>query len=70
MSEDIKVRRFKCLCGKTRMVTAIQKDKPFTKSALKSMYELEKAGCEMDIISLEEARKVEFCFECKLDIKV
>ena len=60
-----KVRHFKCLCGKSRLLTVITK-KGFTKDQLKEQGELIAAGCDMETISVEEARKKEFCFKCKL----
>lgn len=65
--KDIQVKRFKCKCGKARMLTVIDPEgKPLSKVALKQQMELLKANLEVDIISLPEAREQELCFDCKL----
>jgi len=66
--KDIKVRHFKCLCGKTRMLSVIDPDgKPFDKEIQKEHSLLVKAGCDVETITLEDAnKKKDWCFECKL----
>jgi hypothetical protein len=65
--KDIKVKMFKCKCGKARMLSVIDPDgKPFSKEILKEQVSLLKAGCDVVTISLEEAKNIEMCFSCKL----
>lgn len=67
MEDNIKARRVKCTCGKTRMVSVIDPDgAPFDKETKKEHAKLVNAGCDIDTISLQEAREVEMCFTCKL----
>jgi hypothetical protein len=69
MSEqEIKVRNFKCLCGKSRMLSVIDPNgKPFSKESLKQQGELMMAGLDFEVIPLAEAQKKNLCFECELD---
>lgn len=60
-----KVKRYKCLCGKARMLCVIEPNGKPTKDETR----LFKLGLEMDIITLEEARKSEMCFDCDLTNK-
>lgn len=63
----IKVKKFLCKCGKTRLLSVIDPNgKKASKEAIKNQMELLDAGCEVKIITLDEARKQEFCFECVL----
>jgi len=53
--QEIKVRRFKCKCGKS-----------FSKEQKKEHAALVNAGCDVDTITLEEAKAAKMCFDCKL----
>ena len=65
--EDIKVRMFKCKCGKARMLSVIRPNgKDFSKDVKKEHRSLLEAGCDVETITLTEAREKELCFECKL----
>ena len=64
--KDVKVRLFKCLCGKARYLAVIDPDRPFSKESKKTQRELMYAGCEVVTISLNEAREADMCFTCKL----
>lgn len=66
MEDEIKVRRFKCLCGKSRMLSVIDADNPPSKQEKKEQSELVASGCDVDTITLDEARKEDLCFSCKL----
>ena len=66
MISSVRVRRFKCLCGNTRMVHVIKEGEELTPDVLEEFKILGDAGCESDVITLEEARKVNFCFDCKI----
>ena len=64
---EVKVKMFKCKCGKARMLSVIRPDgKPFSKDIIKEHRELLDAGCDVETITLEQARKKELCFKCKL----
>lgn len=63
--EEVKVKNFKCVCGKARMLSVIEPGKKPSKALMKEQLELLET-CEVVIISLEEARKTEMCFTCKL----
>lgn len=62
---NTKVRLFKCLCGKARMVSVIRPE-GFSKETKKEHASLVEAGCDVETISLEEARNQDFCFDCIL----
>ena len=62
---EIKVKMFKCICGKARLLRVID-NTPLSKEDKKEQLTLLNAGCEVSIISLEEARNAELCFACKL----
>jgi hypothetical protein len=65
--EDIKVRNFKCKCGKSRLLSVIEPgNAPLSKEQKKAQMELVEAGCEVEIISLEKARESEMCFSCEI----
>lgn len=65
--EDIKVRNFKCKCGKSRLLSVIAPDSnPLSKEQKKQQMELIEAGCEVEIIGIEVARNKELCFSCKI----
>lgn len=65
--EDIKVRMFKCKCGKARMLSVIDPSgKPFSKESMKEQRKLLEAGCDVETITLEESRKKDLCFKCEL----
>lgn len=67
MEEGIQVKRFKCICGKSRLHAVIDPTgKPFSKESMKSQVELLKLGCDVETVTLEKARELEMCFECKL----
>ena len=67
MEENIKVKKFVCKCGKARMLSVIDPNgRPLTKDQIKDHTALFKAGCDIQTISLEEARNTELCFDCKL----
>jgi len=64
--EEIKERNFKCKCGKSRLLSVISPDgKPLSKEQKKNQLELIEAGCEVEIIDIEDAREKELCFSCK-----
>lgn len=64
---SIQVKRFKCKCGKARLLAVIDPEgKPFSKAAMKEQVNMLKANLEVDTISLKEAREQELCFDCKL----
>lgn len=65
MSEEVKVKMFKCVCGKARMLSVIEPNRKISKALMKEQIELSNV-CETKIITLEEARKTELCFTCKL----
>jgi hypothetical protein len=62
---EIKIQMFKCKCGKARLLRVID-DNPLSKEDKKEQLALLNAGCEVSIISLDEARNAELCFDCKL----
>lgn len=64
--KDIKVRVFKCICGKARLVSVIDPNRKISKESKKEQSELVQAGCEVVNVDLETARKMELCFTCKL----
>jgi hypothetical protein len=67
MEEDVKVRVFKCKCGKARMLSVINPNgEPFSKEVKKEHRKLVDAGCDVSTMSLEDARKQDMCFTCKL----
>jgi hypothetical protein len=67
-SQKIKVKRHICLCGKTRMISVIDpRGSEFTPEQIEEHEQLEKAGCEVEVITLEEARAAEFCFDCDIE---
>lgn len=65
-TEEPKVKRFKCLCGKTRMLSVLDLNHKKRPEVIKRENELIDAGCEVDTLTLAEARKVDLCFDCKL----
>jgi len=67
MEPEILVKRFKCKCGKARLLCVIDPNgAPFSKESLKEQINLVKAGCDVETISLDQARESELCFTCKL----
>jgi hypothetical protein len=65
--DNIKVKMFKCRCGKARMLSVISPEgKPFSKDTVKEHKLLFNAGCDVTTISLTDARKMELCFTCVL----
>ena len=66
-TEEIKVKMFKCKCGKARMLSVIDPSgKPFSVATKKEHAQLLNAGCDVITITLEKARKTEICFDCKI----
>jgi tRNA U34 2-thiouridine synthase MnmA/TrmU len=66
MDLDIKVKRVICKCGKSRLHSVIDPVKGLSKSQIKSITKLVKLGLDVETITLEEARALELCFDCKL----
>lgn len=67
MESEILVKRFKCKCGKARLLCVIDPDgAPFSKESMNEQMKLVKAGCDVETVNLEEARNSELCFSCKL----
>lgn len=65
VKEEVKVKMFKCTCGKARMLSVIVPGRKMSKDLMKEQIELLET-CEVVILSLEEARKTELCCTCKL----
>ncbi len=63
--KEVKVRCFKCKCGKARLLAVIT-DKGFTRLQKKEHRQLVDAGCDVETISLAQAREMKLCFDCKL----
>lgn len=64
---SIKVKRFICKCGKTRLLAVIDPmGKPFSKESMKEQTKMLKANLDVETITLDEARKSELCFDCEL----
>ena len=66
MEADIKVRRVKCKCGKSRMHCCVEADGKVSKEGQREINKLVKLGLDVDTITLDEARNSELCFKCKL----
>lgn len=70
MSQDIKVRVFKCKCGDARMLSVIPPNgEKYSKENLKAQEELLKVGLEIETVPLEVARTLELCFDCDLGLE-
>lgn len=63
--ENVMVRNFKCKCGKARLLTVIDGLPLSKEQKIEQSYLIEK-GCDVETITLEDARKKEMCFQCEL----
>lgn len=64
---SIKVKRFICKCGKTRLLAVIDPNgKPFSKESMKEQTKMLKANLDVETVTLLEARKLELCFDCEI----
>lgn len=63
---EVTVKIFKCKCGKARMKSVNVPNQKISRDVGKEHLALLAAGCDVITVSLEEGRKMEMCFKCKL----